>query len=34
MSKIQRYAGGLIGEDYVDLIEDGEKLMEIQNYGN
>ena len=34
MSKIQRYAGDLIGEDYVDLIEDGEKLMEIHNYGN
>ena len=34
MSKIQRYAGDLIGEDYMDLVEDGEKVMEIQNYGN
>lgn len=34
MSQIQRYAGDLLGKDYADLLEDGEKLMEIQNYGN
>lgn len=33
MSMIQRLAGDLLSEDYVDLLEDGEKLMEIQKYG-
>lgn len=34
MSMIQRYAGDLLCEDYVDLLEDGEKLTEIINNGN
>ena len=34
MSKIQRYAGDLLCEDYADLLEDGDKLMEAQGYGN
>lgn len=29
MSKIQRYAGDLLCEDYVDLLEDGAKLEDI-----
>lgn len=33
MSRVQRYAGDLLCEDYVNLLEDGDKITEALDYG-